>query len=144
MNKYFFSAFLLAFSAQTFAQDLSAKALKLVPGGTVVEAKKDEVKIKTQAGSLVEIEFSRSGELDEASGDAMDSDSFIPGKGHKSLSEVSSELKKQGYQVSGDWSYESGFMKDWHYEVDAFKDNQNLELIVDAKTGKVTKSKIDN
>lgn len=144
MNKFFLSAFLLAFSAQTFAQDLKASALKYVPGGSVVELKKDEVKVKTPTGSLVEIEFNRSGELDEASGDAIESDVFIPGNNLKTLSEISKTLKDQGYQLSGDWSYESSFMNPWHYEVDAFKDGQSFDVEVDAKTGKVTKSKIDD
>ncbi len=144
MNKFFLSAFLLAFSAQSFAQDLKASALKYVPGGSVVELKKDEVKVKTPAGSLVEIEFNRSGELDEASGDAIESDVFIPGNNLKTLSEISKTLKDQGYQLTGDWSYESSFMNPWHYEVDAFKDGQSFEVEVDAKTGKVTKSKIDD
>lgn len=144
MNKFFLSAFLLAFSAQSFAQDLKASALKYVPGGSVVELKKDEVKVKTPTGSLVEIEFNRSGELDEASGDAIESDVLIPGNNLKTLSEISKTLKDQGYQLTGDWSYESSFMNPWHYEVDAFKDGQSFEVEVDAKTGKVTKSKIDD
>lgn len=144
MNKFFLSAFLLVFSAQSFAQDLKASALKYVPGGAVVELKKDEVKVKTPAGSLVEIEFNRNGELDEASGDAIESDVFIPGNDYKNLSEISKTLKDQGYQLSGDWSYESSFMKPWHYEVDAFKDGQSYEVEIDAKTGKILKSKIDD
>lgn len=144
MNNFFLSAFLLAFSVQSFAQDLKVSALKYVPGGAVVELKKDEVKVKTPTGSIVEIEFNRNGELDEASGDAIESDVFIPGNNYKNLSEISKMLKDQGYQLTGDWSYESSFMKSWHYEVDALKDGQSLELEVDAKTGKMTKSKIDD
>ena len=136
--------FVMLDQISAFAQDLSDMALKFVPGGSVVELKKDEVKVKTPAGSLVEIEFDRKGELEEASGDAIENDIFVPGKSYKNLSEISKTLKDQGYQLTGDWSYESSFMKDWHYEVDAFKDGQNLEIEVDAKSGKMTKSKVEN
>jgi hypothetical protein len=144
MNKFFLSTFLLVFSAQSFAQDLKASSLKYVPGGSVVELKKDEVKVKAPAGSVIEIEFNRNGELDEASGDAIESDIFIPGNGYKNLSEISKTLKDQGYQFSGDWSFESSFMKSWHYEVDAIKEGQTYEVEIDAKTGKITKSKIED
>lgn len=144
MNKFFLSAILVSFSFQSFAQDLSAKAIQYVPGGTVVEVKKDEVKVKTPKGSIVEVEFSRSGELDEASGDMIENDVFVPGNNQKALAEIANEIKAQGYQAKGDWSYDDSFMKGWHYEVDAFKDGKEYEVLLDAKTGKITKAEIDD
>lgn len=126
---------LLSFSV--FAEIKSEDALKYVPGGTIVKLKKDEAKVKTPNGGVVELEFKRNGELDEASGDMAEADTFIPGADYLPLEKITQAVKKQGYQLRGDWTYEKGFMKDWRYEVDVFHENREAELVVDAKNGKV-------
>lgn len=145
MKKLLLVLSLSTFTSFALAQLAPEAALKYVPGGVVVQTKKNEVKVKTPKGSIVEIEFDRSGELDDASGDAIENDVFIPGNSkHKKLDEIAAIVKEQGYELKGDWSYDKSIFKGWHYEVDAFKDNQEVELTLDAESGKIVETEINN
>lgn len=139
--KFLLSAVLSIASLSALAKVNPEEAMKFVPGGSIVETKSDEVKIKSTKGGIVELEFKRNGELDEASGDMIESDSFVPGKEYLPLEKITAALKEQGYQLKGDWNYEKSLTKDWYYEVEAFQDNQEYELVVDAKTAKVMDKK---
>lgn len=131
-------------SLSAFAQVKAEDALKYVPGGSVVQTKVDEVKIRTPKGSIVEIEFTRGGTFEEASGDMIESDVFVPVGDYLPLEKVAAIVKELGYTLKGDWSYEKKFMRDWRYEVDALQNNLEYEIIVDAKTGKVLEERLDD
>jgi uncharacterized membrane protein YkoI len=127
-----------------FAGTLSEQALKLVPGGTVAREKTKEVKVKTPQETIVEVEFHSDGTLDEASGDHVEKDVFVPNEGLLSLKSAVDELVKQGKTPSGDWSLEKGFLKGWRYEFEGRENGQKYDYVVDAKTGKLLDSSLDD
>lgn len=131
-------------STPLLARDVSQKGLEYVPKGTVVEHKDDEVKMKTVNGGIVEVEFTRDGELDEASGDSVVHDEFVPGQGLLPLKEAVQHLQKNGKTPSGDWSLENSFIKGWHYEFEGIEAGKSMDYVLDAKTGKLLESKIDD
>ncbi len=133
---------LTTFSA--FAGPLLEKAQKYVPEGTVVQEKTKEVKIKTPQNSIVEIEFHTDGTFEEASGDNLEKDILIPSDGLMPLKVVIGELIKQGKTPTGDWSLEKSFVKGWHYEFEGYEKGQKFDYIVDAKSGKLLESKLDD
>lgn len=115
------------------------KALKYVPGGTVVSEKKDEFKIKTANGKIVEVELDRNGKLDEASGYSIE-DQFVPGGDLKPLNEVVAMLQKEGKNLTGEWSFDRSTTRGWYYEFDGQDEKgRDLEVKVDAKTGNIIK-----
>jgi uncharacterized membrane protein YkoI len=131
-------------SASAFANPLADQALKFVPGGTVAQQKIKEVKIKTPLSSIVEIEFHSDGTFEEASGDNIEKDILTPGNGLVTLKTAVAELVKQGKGPTGDWSLEKSFFKGWHYEFEGYENGQKFDYIVDAKTGKLLESKVDD
>jgi len=144
MKYIVFSGVLTVMSFSSIAAVKDEDALKYVPGGSVVENKKDEVKVRSPQGGIVELEFKRNGKLDEASGDMIELDSFVPGENYLPLDRIAASLKEEGHQLRGDWSYDKGFMKDWRYEVDTIQNNERFELVVDAKTAKILDKRIDD
>lgn len=143
MKKFVLVA-VLGLTTSVFANDLADKALTYVPNGKVQSTEKDEVKVKTANGTIVEIEFTSSGEFEEASGDVIESDIFVPGDKLKTLAEIATLLKDQGYKLKGDWSYDKGMVDPWHYEVEAIQDGKEVDVKIDAKTGGVFKVEIDD
>lgn len=135
---------ILGSSFPALASEYTEAALKLVPGGKVVQEKSKEVKVETTNGSIVEVEFKRDGTFEEASGDNLEKDNFVPGKGLISLQETVASLKKAGKSPVGDWSLEDSMLKGWHYEFEGFENGKNMDYLVDAKTGKLLESKIDD
>ncbi|MCM2348720.1 MAG: hypothetical protein NDI69_01785 [Bacteriovoracaceae bacterium] len=131
-------------STPLLARDLSQKGVEYVPKGMVVENKTDEVKIKTANGGIVEVEFTRDGELDEASGDSVIHDEFVPGQGLLSLKEAVQQLQENGKNPSGDWSLKNSFIKGWHYEFEGIEAGKSMDYVLDAKTGKLLESKRDD
>ena len=131
-------------SAGAMAATMSEKALKYVPGGKVIQEKKDEVKVQTPNGSIVEIEFKRNGDLEEASGDTVDKDIFVPGEGLLSLKDAYAAMTKAGKAPVGDWSLDKSMMKGWHYEFEGAENGKNMDYVVDAKTGKIVDSQEDD
>lgn len=117
---------------------------KYVPDGTLVREKNDEFKVKTTAGTVVEIETSQDGSLDEASGNSAKSgDVFFPGMGLLSLKEATDVLEKLGKKPEGEWSLEKGFLSGWVYEIEGKDNGRNMEYKVDAKTGQLLKEEED-
>ncbi len=115
-----------------------------VPGGQVVQQKSDEIVVKDPKGNLIEIEFTISGTLEEASGNSVTEDTFEPGEGMLSLSEIVSKLKAGGKSLSGEWSYEHGFVSGWYYEVQEFVNGREIEYLVSAKTGEIISTQQDD
>lgn len=132
-------------SANAFALDAKLKeaALKMVPNGTVVSESHDEVKIKG-ANGIIEVEFEKDGDFEEASGKNALLDEFVPGDKSLPLKEVVEKLTKEGITLTGEWSYEHSLLKGWYYELDGVQGGVNKEFTVDAKTGKILKAEIDD
>ncbi|WP_408095812.1 PepSY domain-containing protein [Peredibacter sp. HCB2-198] len=135
---------LLALSLPVFAATVSESALKMIPGGKVVQEKEKEVKVQTKDGSIVEVEFKRNGDFEEASGHAVDKDTFEPGQNLLSLKDAVASVKKAGKTPVGDWSLEDSMMKGWHYEFEGMENGKAMEYLVDAKTGKLRESRQDD
>ena len=132
----------ISFNAQS-ATDKDKKALNFVPGGEIQSSGKDEIKVKTTAGTIVEVELDRDGSLDEASGEFALKDSFVPGKGLLSLNKAVEAMKKHGKTVEGEWSLEKDFLRDWEYEFEGVENNKKYEYALNAKTGELIKSEAD-
>lgn len=144
MKKSFLGLSLLTLlSANAFAT-ISEEALKFVPGGKVLSEKVDEVKIQVPNGGVVEVEFDRSGKLDEASGDSVDNDIFVPSNGILSLKEAVAALKKEGKVAVGDWSIDNSMIKGWYYKFEGFEQGKKMDYTLDAKTGKLLDAKLDD
>lgn len=143
MKHTFTLALALILSQTAFAKNTDT-ALKLVPNGKVVAETLDEVRVQTAGGTVVEIEFDKNGKFEEASGDALATDVLIPGEGLLSLADVVAGLKKEGKSPVGDWSLEKSFIRGWHYDFEALENGQKMEYVVDAKTGKILESKLDD
>lgn len=131
-------------SSNAFSQDSSFKVENYVPGGKVSQVKEKEVKVLTPNSTIVEIEFKASGEFEEASGDASTRDIFVPGQGLLSLSDAVASLAKAGKKADGEWSLEHSFLKGWVYEFNGIEGVKKMEYFVDAKTGKLLESRVDD
>lgn len=116
------SLIIFSFNACASAQAVNKDLNMIIPDGKVVEVKKHEKKIETPAGTIVEIEYTMTGEFKEAS-DVM---------------------KNAGKTISGDWSLEKSFVHGWVYEFEGFENNAKMDYLVDAKTGKLIKAQIDD
>lgn len=132
----------LSFSAIA-AIDINKEALKYVPNGKVEAVEKNEAKVRTSGGTIVEVEFDRNGNLEEASGDMASKDTFVPGNGLLSLTDAVAAMKKAGKNVDGEWSLEKDFARDWEYEFEGFENGKSMEYTLNAKTGKITGTKED-
>lgn len=126
------------------AGDLGVQALSFVPGGKVLQEKYDEVKIQTAKGSIIEVEFTRSGKFDEASGNNAAEDAFKAPNGLVSLETAVKGLKDAKKQPTAEWSLDSSIVKGWIYEFEGYENGQEMEYYVDAKTGKFLKASVDN
>lgn len=126
----------LAFMAMPAFASISQEALKAVPGGKILSEKKEEVKVQTPSGSVVEVEFNREGKLKEASGNSI-GDNFVPGGEVKPLKEIVASLQANGKEVAGDWSLDKHMIKGWRYEIGGTENGKPVEYEVDARNGKV-------
>lgn len=136
--------FMLGIATVLNVHAANTQALKYIPGGEIVQEKAKEVKVKTPQGTIVEIEFNRDGTFEEASGKNIEKDAFVPEDGLISLSEAISTLKKEGKAPAGDWELEKSFIRGWHYKFEGYEKNQKYDYVVDAKTGKLLESKLDD
>jgi uncharacterized membrane protein YkoI len=134
---------MLASFASLAAKDVEKKALELVPDGKIEATKKDEVVIKTKAGTLVEVELNRDGSLDEASGHNALKDNFTPGAGLLTLDQAVKKLKEKGKDVSGEWSLDKDLLRDWEYEFEGIENGKQYEYSLNARTGELVKSDAD-
>ena len=143
--KSFLLTALMTLGWNVFAGQINNDPMKLVPGGEVVQMKKNSTKIKTSAGTIVEIELYANGELEEASGhSAANGDVLIPAGGLMSLAEAVSTLDKQGKKAVGEWSLEKTIMSGWVYEFDGFERGQKIEYRIDAVRGELLSQKFDD
>lgn len=131
-------------SGYSYGMSLADKTKSIVPEGTVAQEKEREIQVRTKSGSIVEVEFERNGEFEEASGKSPDKDTLVPGLGLVSLSAALDTLKKENKSATGDWSLEKSFIKGWVYEFEGFESGKEVDYLVDAKTGKFLETRIDD
>jgi hypothetical protein len=125
----FFYVFLLL-SKVTFASP--EIALTMVPKGTLSDTFGRDYKIKTAAGTKIEIEFKRNGKLEEAKGHNLNrGDHFEPGEGLLSLATVAQKIGLLGARPEGQWLLEEDEEHGWIYEVGT--------TLIDAKSGQLIK-----
>lgn len=145
MNKSLLSlSLLLVLSSTAMASAISDEALKYIPGGKVVSEKADEVKVQGPNGTIIEIEFNRSGKFDEASGDSVEQDVFVPGNDILSLKEAVAALKKEGKSAVGEWSIDNSMIRGWYYEFEGFEEGKKMDYTIDGKSGKLLSVEIDD
>lgn len=125
------------------AKTPSEQALQFVPKGKIVQEKPDEVKIQTTSGSIVEVEFANNGDFEEASGNSVEQDIFVPPNGLVTLSQAAQAVKSANKPISGKWSLDRSLMNGWHYEFEGYENGNEMEYTVDAKTGKYVSTKVD-
>lgn len=126
------------------ANTLEAKALAYVPNGTIISQEKFEFDVLTPNKTIVEIEFKRNGNFDEASGDNLLNDTFKPDAGIVGLDTVASAINAQeSGDVAIEWSLEHDLIHGWHYEVEVVQNHIEYEYLIDAKTGQVIRKKVD-
>lgn len=142
--KTLIAAILLSGSLSALADTMKEKSLKFVPGGTVVEERSEEVKVKTPAGTIVEIEFDKNSIFEEASGNSLEQDLFQPEAGLLSLKDAVASMTKAGKKPVGEWSFDSSLMRGWYYEFEGYEDGKKMDYVLDAKSGKLLDSKIDD
>lgn len=135
---------LLALALPVMAATMSESALKMVPGGKVVQEKDKEIKVQTKENTIVEIEFKRNGDFEEASGKMVDKDNFEPGQNLLSLKDALAAVKKAGKNPNGEWSLDDSMIKGWHYEFEGIENGKSMEYVVDAKTGTLKETKQDD
>lgn len=134
---------LFTLSSQAFAIEYSETALKMIPGGKVIQEKTREVMVLTPNQSTIEVEFKKNGKFEEASGDNLEKDILVPDMGLISLQEAVALLKKEGKTPVGEWSLEESLFGNWHYEFEGIEGGKKMDYQVDAKTGKI-ESEIDD
>lgn len=117
---------------------------KLVPGGKVLEQSKIDIKIKTKAGTHIEIGIDDDGEMEEASGSAAHKgDEFEPGNKLVSLKVAVENLVKAGKSVQGEWIFEENEEGEWIYDIEGEENKKPVDYIVSAKDGKLLKTEVD-
>ena len=116
----------------------------LVPGARIIKQKGDEFDVVTSKETVMEIEFHRDGTLDEASGKAaFGGDTLNPGEGLLSLAEAVAALRKSGKTPTGEWSLERSWINGWTYEFEGVEEDREMEYVINAKDGKLIRSKRD-
>lgn len=132
---------LIATSA--FAQTMHERVQQYVPGSIIVKQKNKEVKVLTKNKTIVELEFELNNSLEEASGESLARDSFIPDTGHLNLEQIREIIAKKNKGLEAQWSYENSFLKGWYYEVELQTKNKEIEYKIDAKTGEILSEELD-
>ncbi len=113
----------------------------MVPKGKIDHKGWREYKVKTEAGTKVEIEYDRKGELSEASGDHLNKgDNFEPGQGFISLSTAAQSVTKAGNILKDEWEFEKDSKYGWVYTFEGERQGNALDFMVDAKTGAIVKA----
>lgn len=122
------SVMLFAFNA--YANIDVAKSM--VPRGKILETLGRDFIVKTTAGTKIGIEFTRSGDLEEAFGKNLNQgDELEPGDGLISLSSAAQIMQNAGLKPAGYWLLEKDHLMGWIYEVNG--------TIISAKTGAILK-----
>lgn len=113
----------------------------MVPKGKVDSKGWREYKVKTEAGTKVEVEFDRKGELAEASGDHLNKgDMFEPGQGLISLSTAAQAVTKAGNILKDEWEFSNDSKYGWVYSFEGERKGNSMDYMVDAKSGAIVKA----
>ncbi len=113
-------------------------SLSMVPRGKIVEKERRYYKIKTRSGTRISVELYRNGNLEEASGRNLNGgDDFEPGQGLISLSTAAKFAIIPGTQLNGRWILDEDKKLGWIYEFYGEQKGTDLEILVNARTGKM-------
>lgn len=141
MNRGLVVFFLLVVPLYGLSKATEELVKSMVPGGKVSTHIGSDYSIRTEAGTKVTVEFSRKGELDEASGLNLGSgDIFEPGDGLISLGSAAQVVEKQGHKVKGEWRLERDSEMGWIYELEGSHEHENMDYVVDAKRAQLIKA----
>lgn len=136
---------MMIYTASASAQpQMKENALKMVPGGQVVSESTREYKIQTKNQSIVEIEFETDGSFEEASGNDIEKDVLVMDQGVMGLQDAVKAVKKAGKTPVGEWTLDKSFLHGWYYEFDGVENGKKMEYVLDAKSGKLLSSNIDD
>lgn len=143
--KTFFLTAALALAWNAFAGTIAGDPLTLVPGGEIIQLGKFETKVKTPQGTIVELDWHRHGDFEEASGDAVaNGDILVPGAGLLTLAAAVVEVEKAGKKPVGDWSLEKSLRFGWVYEFQGYEAGKKMEYLIDAEDGKILTQNLDD
>lgn len=107
-------------------------ALSMVPRSKVIENYGRDFILKTKAGTKIDIEFSRKGKLESASGKNLNKgDELEPGDGLIALSSAAHILYQNGKLTEGYWTLENDPELGWIYEIG--------DSTIEAQSGKIIK-----
>ncbi len=141
MNRSVMVFFLLLVPLYSLSKATEELVKSMVPGGKVSTHIGSDFSVRTQAGTKVVVEFSRQGDLDEASGLNLGSgDIFEPGNGLISLGSAAQVVHKRGHKVKGQWRLERDNKLDWIYELEGSNDGDDLDYLVDARKAQLIKA----
>jgi uncharacterized membrane protein YkoI len=141
MNRSLVVFFLLIIPLYGLSKATEELVKSMVPGGKVSIQTGSDFSVRTEAGTKVIVEFSRKGDLDEASGLNLGSgDIFEPGNGLISLGTAAQVVEKQGHKVKGEWRLERDSELGWIYELEGTHDRESMEFVVDAKSAQLIKA----
>ncbi len=105
-------------------------AISMVPRGKVVDTIGRDYRVRTIAGTKIELEFKRNGILEEAKGMNLNKgDDLEPGYGLISLSSAAQILQSMGKKPQGLWLLEKDEKMGWIYEFQG--------TIISAKDGSI-------
>ena len=125
----FYSLVLITFLT-THAFSSVEIARSMVPRGKIVETLGRDFIVKTKAGTKINIEFTRKGSFEEATGKNLNKgDELEPGEGLISLGSAAQIIQKSGHNPEGFWMLEKDQMMGWIYEING--------TIVGAKNGDI-------
>lgn len=136
----------ITFPVLSFANKatLIESANKMVPESKLILQDGSELSLQTPKGTLVEVEFNNDGSIDEASGNsATHGDVFLPPGNLMNLNDAITALQKAGKSPTGDWTFEKSIIHGWVYEFEGSENGKMMEYLLDAKSGKLLKSRRD-
>lgn len=141
MNRSLVVFFLLIVPLYGLSKATEELVKSMIPGGKVSKNTGSDFSIRTEAGTKVIVEFSRKGDLDEASGLNLGrGDIFEPGDGLISLGSAAQIVEKHGHKVKGEWRLERDTELGWIYELGGSHDSENINYLVDAKKAQLIKT----
>ncbi len=141
MNRSVVVFFLLLVPLYSLSKATEELVKSMVPGGKVSTHIGSDFSVRTQAGTKVVIEFSRQGDLDEASGLNLGSgDIFEPGNSLISLGSAAQVVQKLGQKVKGQWRLERDLERGWIYELSGTHEQEDFDYLVDAKKAQLIKA----
>lgn len=128
---------LISFS-WAYKADTDSISTSMVPRGKIIEKEGRDFWIKTRAGTKVQIELYRNGNLEEASGKNLNrGDEFEPGQGLVSLATAAKAAVIPGTILKQRWKLDFDEKLGWVYEFEGEHKGVDRDILVDAKRGEI-------